>query len=227
MINVFLLSKLIFKDLLEYLKHKKDKKPHKYGVYGFFGLPGAGKTMSMCHYLNEQRMKYKDNIYISTNFNYKYQDFAFDSYKDLLKEYDKTIIFAWDEIQNEFNSRDFKKFPPEFLTLLTQNRKGNGKQIIYTAQSYDRVDKVIRELTHKFYYCKSLFFARLTTQKVYSNKKAYILNNSLKEVKADSKSMFIQTDELRNCYNSYLYLDSALKRLDDDYSNKNNTEIQN
>lgn len=213
MINVFLLIKLVLKDFIKLLKDKKSNKPHFYGIYGFFGLPGSGKTMSMCYYLNEQRAKYKDNIYIITNFNYKYQDFAFNSYKDLLKEYDKTVIFAWDEIQNEFNSRDFKNFPVEFLTLLTQNRKGNGKQIVYTAQSYDRVDKVIRELTHKFYYCKSCLFARLTTQSVYSNKKAYLLNNSLKTVKADEQIMFIQTDLLRNSYDSYLYLDSALNKL--------------
>ena len=46
----------------------------------------------------------------------------------LLKEYDKPVVFAWDEVQNEFNSRDFKNFPVELLTLLTQNRKGHGKQ---------------------------------------------------------------------------------------------------
>lgn len=93
------------------IKDKKESQLRLYGIYGFFGLPGRGKTMAMCKYLQDMRKKYGKDIYIMTNFFYKDQDFPFTTWKDLLKDYDKPLIVAWDEIQNEFNSRDFQNFP--------------------------------------------------------------------------------------------------------------------
>ena len=146
--------------------NKNDKKPHLYGIYGYFGLPGYGKTMAMSWELLELRKKYKDQIYIFTNYGFKEEDKPFTDWRMLLDTYDKPAIFAWDEVQNEFNSRDFKNFPVELLTLLTQNRKGNGKRIYYTAQRYNRVDKVFRELSFRVGDCKTLF-GRYTRVKWY------------------------------------------------------------
>ena len=72
--------------------------------------------MALVHQLETYRKQYGDRIYITTNFNYKNQDFEFKTWKMLLQPYDKPIVVAWDEVQNEFNSRDFKTFP---VTLLT------------------------------------------------------------------------------------------------------------
>ena len=135
------------KDLINAFKNIKNKKVHLSGIYGYFGLPGYGKTMAMSWELMELRKKYQDDIYIFTNYGFKQEDRPFTDWRMLLETYDKPAIFAWDEVQNEFNSRDFKNFPVELLTLLTQNRKGNGKRIYYTAQRYNRVDKVFRELS--------------------------------------------------------------------------------
>mgnify|MGYP004677577817 CR=1 FL=1 len=94
---------LVFLILLPYVlylysKDMKEKKGkvHLFGIYGFFGLPGKGKTMCMCKYLQNMRRKYGDKIYIMTNFHYNDEDFAFSSWKDLLKEYDKPLICAWE-----------------------------------------------------------------------------------------------------------------------------------
>ena len=114
MINVLLM--FLFKlPYVWYLRCKdmvKDRgKVHLYGIYGYFGLPGRGKTMCMCHRLRELRRLYGDKIYIMTNFAYRDEDFAFHSWKQLLLDYDRPLVVAWDEVQNEFNSRDFKSFP--------------------------------------------------------------------------------------------------------------------
>ena len=142
--TIVLLPYLVFKKF----KDKKEMGVHLYGIYGFFGLPGKGKTMAMSKMLMDMREQYGDSIYIMTNYAYNDQDFEFTSWKDLLKEYDKPLVVAWDEVQNEFNSRDFKSFPISLLTLLTQVRKKNGIQILYTAQRWHFVDKNFRSLSN-------------------------------------------------------------------------------
>ena len=186
-----------FKDLIKNFKNRKEKKIHLYGIYGFFGLPGYGKTMAMSWELLELRKKYGDDIYIFTNYGFKQENKPFDNWRMLLETYDKPAIFAWDEVQNEFNSRDFKNFPVELLTLLTQNRKGNGKRIYYTAQRYNRVDKVFRELSFRVGDCKTLF-GRYTRVKWYDTEDYEQLQNSYRvedkmKLKCYQKDKFIQT----------------------------------
>ena len=203
-------------DLFQGLKRiykKLPKKIHLYGIFGFFGLPGKGKTMALSWQLNQYREKYGDKVLITTNYNYINQDFPFTSWKMLLDTYDKPLIVAWDEVQNEFQSRDFKNFPIELLTILTQNRKGNGIQILYTAQRWDRVDKIFRELSHYAIQCSTLA-GRLTTLKYYHWEDYMQLNSTpaveLKmRIRATKKVKFIQTDKLRNSYDSYKMLDTA------------------
>lgn len=199
--------------LLRIVKPCKDKKLHLYGIYGFLGLPGHGKTMALTYVLNEYRKKYGNDIYICTNYFFEGQDFPFNHWEQLLQSYDKPLIVAWDEVQNEFNSRNFKYFPTTLLTLLTQNRKGNGIQILYTAQRFDRVDKVFRELTNYFFDCKTLF-GRITHCKAYDDETYLMLHNEVdinKKMKIHKSFSikFIQTDELRYMYDSYKMLDSA------------------
>ena len=111
---IFLLPYLIYKAITD---HKK-RDIHLYGIYGYYGLPGKGKTMAMSYRLRELRKRYGNDIYIMTNYCYDDEDFQFTSWKDLLREYDKPLVVAWDEVQNEFNSRDFKSFPiTQFISL--------------------------------------------------------------------------------------------------------------
>lgn len=192
---------------------KEERKLHFFGIYGFFGLPGKGKTMALSWQLDEYRRKYKDKIYICTNYHYNKQDFEFTTWKQLLKTYDKPLIVAWDEVQNEFNSRDFKNFPVELLTILTQNRKGNGIQLLYTAQRWGRVDKVFRELTHYCIQCSTMF-KRLTSLKYYYWEDYEQLQSTpavqLKmKIHPTKKVRFIQSDKLRESYDSYKMLESA------------------
>lgn len=218
----FIKWKLI--DMYRFFKrvYRREVSPlHLYGIYGFFGLPGKGKTMALTNQLYEYRQKYGDRVHIITNFNFEYQDEPFTHWKQLLKEYDKPLICAWDEVQNEFNSRDFKNFPVELLTLLTQNRKGHGKQILYTAQRWNRVDKVFRELTHQAVQCNTIM-GRLTSLRYYFWEDYEDLNSktdvSMKvRIKPVIRKRFIQTDILRSMYDSFKMLETAKSK---DYMNR-------
>lgn len=214
MILLFLETIILFPYLL-YRKiiDTKNNPFRLYGIYGFFGLPGKGKTMAMCKKLKDYRKKYGDKIYIMTNFGYKDQDFEFHSWRDLLKDYDKPLVVAWDEVQNEFNSRDFKDFPISLLTQLTQVRKNNGIQILYTSQRWHFVDKNFRSLSFGCYECGTIL-GNLTYYRLYDpvdydnlcSKSDYDLRRKIRPKMTES---FLQTDKLRNCYDSYKMLESA------------------
>lgn len=216
---IFVFLKFFF--LLPYLIFAKarDLKAagiHLYGIYGFFGLPGQGKTMAMSRYLKDMRKKYGNKIYIMTNYFYNDQDFPFTSWKDLLKEYDKPLLVAWDEVQNEFNSRDFKSFPISLLTLLTQVRKKNGIQLLYTSQRWHFVDKNFRSLSFGCYECRTLM-GNLTITKMYDPVDYDCLceqNNidKRRHIKPIKVSSFIQRKSDRECYDSYKMLESAKAR---------------
>lgn len=194
------------------LKEQKGK-VHLYGIYGFFGLPGRGKTMCMCKYLQDIRKKYGDKIYIMTNFSYNDEDFTFKTWKQLLEDYDRPLIVAWDEVQNEFNSRDFKSFPIELLTKLTQVRKGNGIQILYTAQRWHFVDKNFRSLSFGCWDCGTVLgrysFARMFDPLDYEQKCNEVNVDKKHKIKAHKSMSFVQTDQLRNSYDSYKMLQTA------------------
>lgn len=188
-------------------------KIHLYGIYGYFGLPGRGKTMCMCHRLRELRKKYGDKIYIMTNFAYRDEDFAFHSWKQLLLDYDRPLVVAWDEVQNEFNSRDFKSFPIALLTKLTQVRKGNGIQILYTAQRWHFVDKNFRSLSFGCWDCGTILgrytFARMYDPLDYEQKCNDTNVDRKNKVKCWGTVQFVQTDALRESYDSYKMLQTA------------------
>lgn len=213
-----LLIVLKFIVLLPYLlvRHIIDKRKrgiHLYGIYGYFGLPGKGKTIAMSKELKDLRKRYGDNIYIMTNYCYNDQDFEFTTWKDLLKDYDKPLVVAWDEVQNEFNSRDFKDFPISLLTKLTQVRKGNGIQILYTSQRWHFVDKNFRSLSFGCYDCNTLL-GNMTTLRLYDPiDYDELCSNSdyekRRKIRPKFSKSFLQNEDLRNCYDSYKMLESA------------------
>lgn len=212
---MILLKILVLLPYLLYLKFRdvKETRLRLYGIYGFFGLPGKGKTMAMSKYLQNMRKRYGNDIYIMTNYFYNDQDFAFGSWRDLLKEYDKPLIVAWDEIQNEFNSRDFKNFPISLLTLLTQVRKKNGIQILYTAQRWHFVDKNFRTLSFGCYECSTVLgcytIAKLYDPVDYDNLCSQSDYSKRMKIKPTAYFSFVQSDALRSCYNSFQMLESA------------------
>ena len=214
MILVILKTIILFPYLVyKAIKDRRNRGIHLYGIYGYFGLPGKGKTIAMSKQLNDYREKYGDSIYIMTNYCYNGEDFPFTSWKDLLKDYDKPLVVAWDEVQNEFNSRDFKDFPIQLLTKLTQVRKGNGIQILYTSQRWHFVDKNFRSLSFGCYECNTLLgnmtYIRLYDPVDYDNLCSNSDYEKRRKIHPKFTKSFLQNEDLRNCYDSYKMLESA------------------
>jgi len=206
-------------DIIRAIKTKMSGKGkvHLYGIWCFVGLPGAGKTMSLVHYLDDIRRKYSDKVIIATNFYYAGEDFHLSEWKQITEEYEKPVIFGYDELQNEFNSRNYRNFPMRLVAELTQNRKGNGKQLVYTTQTFSAVDNNFRNLTTQVVDCKT-YLGRMTKCRYYKREfyvartEAVSIDKKIK-IKPMRKEKFIQTDFLRSRYDSFQRLD-YIKSLD-------------
>jgi len=121
----------------------------------YVGLPGTGKTVSMVEYLIKLRANFPD-IKIFTNFGFKYEDGEINSLDDFSKINNPGgVVFAVDEVQLSFQSRKFNTFPAEMIFLLTQNRKFK-KHFVCTAQLFEHVDKIFRDLTNEVVQCRNL-----------------------------------------------------------------------
>lgn len=182
--------------------------PHLFGVRCVTGMYGCGKTVAMTKIALDYRLKFGDNIYITTNFGFALQDFPFQYMEQLTEQYDKPILYFWDEVQNEFPSSD-KNFPKEVRQALTLNRKGNGKMFYWASQDHELVHKTIRRLTIEYGMVKT-FFGRYTRVKwfhaldyqLYFEEKDFSKRLKIHPFK---KISFVQSDYLRSLYNSFGY----------------------
>lgn len=186
-----------------------------FGVSIFCGRQGSGKTISMVEMLNRIKNAYPDCL-IVTNFNYFQQDFMLDDWRQLLdiRNGTKGVVFAIDEIQNEYDNTKWQDFPEGILSVITQQRKQRIK-ILLTSQVYSRVVKQIREQCFEVIECKT-FLGRWTRLKCYDadDYNSIIDSPSLeKKFKLPKKwrYSFIQSDYLRNCYDSFAVVDKMKK----------------
>lgn len=191
-------------DFLERKKHAGEFR--EYGFTFFVGRQGAGKTVSMVHYLEKMRVLYP-NCMIITNFKFSDANYIMKNWNDLLSVRNGTdgIIFAIDEIQSEYSSAAWKDVPEDLLSEISQQRKQRVK-IVATAQFYSRVAKPLREQANTVVAC-STFKGRLTRNKEYDavDYVTVIDNPNVvkKKLKPLSKSSFVQSDGLRACFDTY------------------------
>ncbi len=181
-------------------------KPHIYGIKCVTGMYGQGKTVTMTYLANKFRNKYGNDIFIMSNYGLSIQDKEFNSIEDITKNYDKNVIFFWDEVQNDFPATD-KNFSKELRIALSLCRKGNGKAFYWSSQDHELVHKTIRRLTIEYIQVKTLS-GRLTKLKSYDPYDYQLMfeqNDIDKKIKIRPRRIesFIQTDELRNQYNSF------------------------
>lgn len=184
-----------------------------FGLRLYCGRQGAGKTIGLVYDLERFRKKYP-RCKIYTNFGYKYQTAPLNSLNDLLDPQLKNgtdgVIFAIDEIQNEFSCANSKDFPETLLSQITQQRK-QRVCILATSQVFSRVAKPLREQCFIVVLCRT-FLGRYTRLKYYDADDyiEYSENPTReKRKKLHKKKLitFVQTDELRNLYNSYELID--------------------
>lgn len=215
--------------LLEFLKWwmidkrriKRDGLPFNQKYYGltlFCGQQGCGKTASMVNYLEKIREEYP-NCLVVTNFGYVHQDKALGSWDDLFNMNNGTdgIVFAIDELQNEWSSGDHKDFPISILSVVTQQRK-NAIKIIGTTQVFKRVVVQLREQATEVAECKT-FCGRWTFTKCFNGEDYNIMIESISEDKKAKvirkwRSSFVQTDRFRELYDSYSVVERVRKNIE-------------
>ena len=229
-IIVFILSKCkmffqlvnyIIKDSIQDLKDRKNGKINFSGFYGIrliCGRTGGGKNMTANYKIIEARQKYGNSIYIGTNFNHKLSDFKFNSLNDFIKSYDKPVMFFLDEANTIFNSRKYKEFNFNFLRTLTHNRH-ERKMIYCLTQDYNMLDIYFRNLCLYVIDCKTRFH-RLTSFKTYLREdyEQLITEKNIdkkRKIKPISKTVFVQTDEMRNMYDTLEMVEDLKKDLED------------
>lgn len=186
----------------------------EYGFTFFVGRQGAGKTISMVHYLDAMKERYPDCMIIC-NFDYYQANKIMTDWRDLLEIRNGTsgVIFAIDEIYSEYDSSKWNDVPEDLLSEISQQRKQRVK-IIASAQFFTRVAKPLREQAVTVVSCNT-FLGRLTVNREYDALDyACIVDNPLvarKKIKPLRKSSFIQSDSLRQCYDTYAKVERMRK----------------
>lgn len=122
-------------------------------IIGYFGVPGSGKSTLLSKFavkelkrIKSGKSKYKDvytNFYVAGCKMIDYDNL------ESMKVYDSLIIL--DEITLDADNRNFKSFPVGVRDFFILHRH-LGCDIIYATQSYELVDKKIRQLTQELWY---------------------------------------------------------------------------
>lgn len=187
----------------------------EYGLSIYCGRQGAGKTMAMVEYLERMKKKYPKVIIVS-NFGYLGENKSMESWRDLVEIRNGTdgVIFAIDEIQNEYDSTKWKDFPEQLLSQITMQRKQRIK-IVATSQIFTRVVKQLREQCFEVIECNTLL-GRWTFTKCFDafDYNAVIDNPEKKNrLVRNWRYSFIQSDYLRSRYDSYAVI-NKLKTIE-------------
>lgn len=190
-----------------------EKKFNEYGVTLYCGKQGSGKTTAMVEYLERMRKKYPDCL-IYTNFDYANQDGAFTDWEQLLtiRNGEKGVIFAIDEIHSEFSNNDWSTFPSNLLREITQQRKQRIK-IIGSSQRFNRVVVQLREQTFEVIECNTLFGRWTFTKAFDADDYNAVIDDPEKKLKLRRlwRRSFIQTNKLRSLFDTYAKIEAMRK----------------
>jgi ATP-dependent Clp protease ATP-binding subunit ClpX len=191
-----------FYDLL----HSDPNEFKEKGIVIFEGVQGSGKSMSMMHYATKLKLNYPLSKCLS-NTKFAFSDIDLVHWKQLtdFKNGSYGIITIIDETQNWFSSKDSKNFPPEMLSVVTQNRK-NRRIILGTATSFYMLSKDIRtqctevRTPYTFFGCFCVVVRRAPV---------FNSDGDIERYKFRGIYTYVQTKELRNSYDTY----SVIERL--------------
>ena len=208
-IKLFQFFYLKFSDL----KKSSEKRIfNEFGMSIYTGMQGDGKTVSMVEKLEEIRNEFP-NVTICTNFGYEHEDVVLTDWLQILElRNDDGIVFAIDEIQNEFNVYETRNFSENLLRTVTQQRK-QGIKIFATSQHFNRVAKPLREQTFEVIECKTIA-GRWTFQKCFNaDEFNMVIDNPERKLKLSRKwrKNFVQSDYVRSIYDSYKVIESMVK----------------
>lgn len=172
----------------------------EYGLHMVCGEQGSGKTITAI-YIMERLRKMYPKLICKTNFNYIHENGEINHWKDIVIDTNGIYgeIDCIDELQNWFSSLQSRDFPPDFLQVVTQQRKVR-RCIIGTSQTFTRISKPLREQTFIIYRPITLFGC-LTIVRKYRPEIAE--DGSVKSEKFRGIFFFVQSDYLRGCYDTY------------------------
>lgn len=175
------------------------------GLIIFTGAQGRGKTVALVEYMLHLQKCYPLAKCI-TNLNYTYEDDKLEHWKQLVdyKNTHKGVIVGMDELQNWFSSNQSRNFPPEMLSVITQNRK-NRRVILGTAQNFHLLAKPIRGQCTEIRECMTLcgcFTIVRRKEPVIDDK------GDVKEYKHRGFYFFVHTKEIRDSYDTYKVIES-------------------
>ena len=185
-----------------------DKNPEDFAYHGvviFEGRQGRGKTIAMCQFARQMKQQFPSSKCLS-NLQFKFEDKDISHWRDLV-DYNnghKGVIVLLDETQNWFSSNQSKDFPPEMLSVITQNRK-NSRIILGTAQNFYLLAKAIRSQCTEVRRCTTILGA-LTIVRRYE---PYLdSQGNVKEWKYRGMYFFVHDKDLRASYDTYHVISS-------------------
>lgn len=178
------------------------------GMIIFEGRQGSGKTISMVRYMKDMQYEFPDAL-CTTNLAYTDENKPLKTWTMLIdyKNGYKGVIVAMDELQNWFSSNDSKNFPPEMLSLITQNRK-NRRIILGTSQNFYLLAKAIRSQATEVRRCATYFGCLTVVRRLEP-----ILDSegNVIEWKKRGVYCFVHDKELRDSYNTWKVIENLRK----------------
>lgn len=175
------------------------------GVIVFTGEQGSGKTVGVAEYIMHLQACYPKAKCI-TNFEYKHENDKLCHWKQLIdyKNGYQGVIVGMDETQNWFSSAQSKNFPPEMLSVITQNRK-NRRIILCTAQNFYLLAKAIRSQATEVRECRTFFncFTIVTRKKPILDDTGAVV-----QWKPKGTYWFVQTAKIRESYDTYKVIEN-------------------
>lgn len=178
------------------------------GIVVFTGEQGAGKTISMIQYVTTMLDDFPKAICLS-NTRFERQDITLSDWRQLLSVVNgkSGVVVVMDELQNWFNSKQSKNFPPEMLSVVTQNRK-NHRIICATAQNFYMLSKDIRSQCTEIRQCTTILGCLTFVRCL----KPIIDNDGvIQKCKFQKLYFFVHSDKLRKSYDTYAVIESLLK----------------
>lgn len=193
----------------EDIEARKDKTFFPYtGTQVFCGRQGKGKTISMVYELMKIKAKYPE-CKVCTNLKlivpWDYVTFSdIDSLAKALSEVNngtKGVVYAIDEIHTYFNALDSKNIPSYIFTQISQQRK-QRKLILGTSQLFLRIAKPFREQCDIIVMCDCIGGV-FNIMRAYDG--ATLSTDDDGHIMGELKKVgwFMQTPELRSCYDTY------------------------
>lgn len=211
---------LICKDFIKWVHNRGWNDFNYWGLHLFIGMFGAGKTISAVRRCYNICKSHK-GVTVLTNLSL----FGFPDHTRIIKLVnseqmltlpDKSIVLI-DEIGSIFNNRDFansKKSVSKPVYQFILQCRHRRVMLLGTVQRWNLLDKQLRDITDSVTVCHSHFghpFCRYTTCSEYDAvdyDRAY--NNPLLPLSCKDYYGYIQTDELRQKYDTKEMVEGAL-----------------